>query len=918
MTMIMFTGGGNSLKLAHAFFILLVLVHLRPALGFISGVGVGDANNIRCPERERQALLKFKKALFDDYGRLSSWRSKDKNCCNWKGVHCSNQTGHVLELHLSGDLFNVYQPLRGMISPSLLELPDLTFLDLSDNDFNQSNLPEFIGSLSNLKHLDLSSTNLSGPISHQLKNLSHLQFLNLRGNDLIIIENLEWLSHLPSIEYLDLTSVNLSVVHDWLEVVSHLSNLTTLSLWGCDLPSQMFSSLSGFNYWKSLTSLESLNLDTNNLVSLPKSIGDICTLRKLYFSYNNLNAQLVELINNLSRCAKDSLESLGLSSNQLTGSLPNFALFPSLKHLDLSKNILNGIVPKSIGSLYKLEGLDMSWNFLQGTLSEPHFSNLSKLSYLDLSNNSLALEFNVNWVPPFQLKMINLKSCKLGPRFPSWIQTQRSVSVLKISNAKISDTIPIEWFADLPPTLEFLDLSGNRIHGRLPNVSTMNSNGIGFDLSGNSLEGPLPLFTANLKILKLSKNRFSGSISCLCKINGRSLTYLDLSDNLFYGQLPNCFRHWHELVVLNLAGNKFSGEVPNSLGRLSNLETLKLYNNSFSGNFPSSLKNCSSLKVIDLGDNRFSGEVPAWIGEGLPWLIVLILRSNKFEGSIPLNLCWLAHLQTLDLSLNEISGTIPSCLNNFIAMAQKRDYSNDYITSSLEYFSYVGNYTSAVFYVDSVTIVSKGREDEYGNNLGLLIMINLSGNKLIGNLPIEISSLLELVTLNVSRNNLSGEIPHLIGQLKMLETLDLSRNQFSGEIPLSMSELSFLNHLDLSYNHLSGKIPSSTQLQSFIASDFAGNPGLCGLPLSQKCWASEQTPNQSEDGEEYRDEFWKWFYGAAGFGFVVGFLGVCSSLLLKDSWRYAYFLSLENMKDCLYVTIAVNMARLWRTFQRPG
>ena len=66
MTMIMFTGGGKSL--AHAFFILLVLVHLRLALGFISRVGVGDANNIRCPERERQALLKFKKSLVDDYG----------------------------------------------------------------------------------------------------------------------------------------------------------------------------------------------------------------------------------------------------------------------------------------------------------------------------------------------------------------------------------------------------------------------------------------------------------------------------------------------------------------------------------------------------------------------------------------------------------------------------------------------------------------------------------------------------------------------------------------------------------------------------------------------------------------------------------------------------------------------------------
>jgi EIX receptor 1/2 len=94
MTLIM---GGRSLKLLYAIFTLLM--HLKLALGFISGVGDG---NMWCIERERQALLEFKKGLIDDYNRLSSWGSEDakKNCCSWEGVHCSNQTGHVLKLHL--------------------------------------------------------------------------------------------------------------------------------------------------------------------------------------------------------------------------------------------------------------------------------------------------------------------------------------------------------------------------------------------------------------------------------------------------------------------------------------------------------------------------------------------------------------------------------------------------------------------------------------------------------------------------------------------------------------------------------------------------------------------------------------------------------------------------------------------------
>ena len=742
------------------------MVHLRPALGFISGVGVADANNSRCLEGERKALLEFKNDLVDDYGSLSSWRSEDeyKNCCNWEGVYCSNQTGHVLELKL------YHHGFQGIISPSLLKLPYLTSLNLSYNiHLNRSHFPEFISSLSNLKHLDLSVTRLNGTIPHHLGNFLHLQFLHLGGNDLTV-DNLEWLSHLSSIEDLDLTTTNLSVANDWLEVVSRLPNLTTLRMTSCNLPQLSPSSFPHFNYSKSFTSLESLDLSTNQLEGgIPKFLGDICTLRKLVLLDNNLNGQLIELINNLSRCAKHSLEVLDFSMNQFTGLLPNFTIFPSLKEVHLFSNNINGTVPKSIGNLYKLEVLDVSSNFLQGVISEAHFSNLSKLRFLDLSNNFLALEFNFDWVPPFQLDEIYLSFCKLGLRFPNWIQTQRSVSILDLSNANISINIQTEWFMNLPPTLGVLNLSCNQIHGRLPNASIRSPHGLTIDLSANCIGGPLPLFPTNLTSLNLSKNRFSGSILSLCQINSPLLTYLDLSDNTFFGHIPNCLMHMHELVVLNLAGNNFSGEVPSSLGWLSKLETLKLSNNNFSGDLPSSLKNCSYLRVIDLGLNRFSGKVPIWIGEGLPILIVLSLHSNKFDGNIPLNLCWMKKLQFLDLSLNDISGTIPSCLNNLTAMAQKGD-SSDYIITGFCTFSYYEDYTSLVQYVDSITAVSKGREDEYGKNLGLLIMINLSGNKLTGNLPIEISSLLELVTSNVSGNNLIGEIPHLIGQLKKLET----------------------------------------------------------------------------------------------------------------------------------------------------
>ncbi|XP_023877014.1 receptor-like protein EIX2 [Quercus suber] len=741
--------GGWFLKLLHGF--LMLLVHLSPFLGFISGAGVGDANNIRCLERERLALLEFKKGLVDDNGMLSSWGSEDenKNCCNWEGVNC-RQTNHVLELHLGAYQNNRVQRLQGTISPSLLALTHLTLLDLSGNNFNQSHIPEFIGSLINLKYLDLSNADFSGPIPLQLGNLLHLQNLNLEGNNLTIIENLKWLSHLSLVKDLDLALTNLSVANDWLEVGSRLPHLTTLNLWSCNLPSMSLSSLPPFNYSKSFTSLESLILFGNQFDIIPKSFGNICTLRELDLSENNLNGQLFELINNLSAgCAKDSLEVLDLSGNQITGSLPNLAIFPSLKEIFLQYNNLNGTVPKSIGNLFNLEVLFVSSNFLHGVISEAHFSNLSKLRYLGLSNNSFTLEFSFNWVPPFQLEGIYLGSCMLGPRFPNWIQTQRNISNLKISYARISDTIPM-WFADLPPTLRVIDFSSNHIDGRLPDLSIKCMYLEEINLSVNRLEGPLPLLPTNLSILNLSENRFSGSISSICEINGGLLKYLDLSHNLLSGKLPNCFMHWPNLVILNFTGNNFYGEVPSSLGLLSQLQTVSLSYNSFSGDLPLSLKNCSLLTFINFENNRFFGTVPTWIGEDLPQLIILILRSNKFYGSIPLNLCWLKYLRILDLSINDISGSIPRCIDNFTAMAEKGDSSTDIISSVYNY-SYDEHLIFEKIYVDSARIAWKGRDDEYRKNLGLLKIINLSSNKLTGKLPSQISSLLQLVGLDVSK-----------------------------------------------------------------------------------------------------------------------------------------------------------------------
>ena len=92
---------------------------------------------------------------------------------------------------------------------------------------------------------------------------------------------------------------------------------------------------------------------------------------------------------------------------------------------------------------------------------------------------------------------------------------------------------------------------------------------------------------------------------------------------------------------------------------------------------------------------------------------------------------------------------------------------------------------------------------------GLVEVLNLTENGLLGMIPLEIGNLGNLRILSLSINQLSGEIPSSIGQLKELTTLYLANNQLSGNIPVELGDLTNLTMADLYNNQLSGNIPSS-------------------------------------------------------------------------------------------------------------
>ncbi|KDO55700.1 hypothetical protein CISIN_1g048402mg, partial [Citrus sinensis] len=644
-----------------------------------------------------------------------------------------------------------------------------------------------------------------------------------------------------------------------------------------------------------LTSISRLDLSLNTGPEgrIPRSMASLCNLKSINLRGVHLSQEISEILNIFSGCVSIELESLDLRSSSISGHLTDqLGQFKNLDNLDLANNSIVGPIPQSLGHLSNLRVLQIYNNKLNGTLSEIHFSNLTKLSWFRVGGNKLTLEVRHDWIPPFQLVALGFHNCYVGSRFPQWLHSQKHLQYLNLLNSGMSDLFPIR-FLKSAFQLKFLDLGLNQFHGQITDLTKVTQL-LFLSVHSNNMSGPLPLISSNLVYLDLSNNSFSGSVShYLCyRINEpKSLIGLKLKDNSLQGEIPDCWMSYQNLEILELSNNKFTGKLPNSLGSLTSLIWLLLGKNRLSGTIPVSLKNCTALESLDVGENEFVGNIPTWTGERFSRMVVLILRSNNFHGPLPTRLCDLAFLQILDLADNNLFGTIPKCINNITGMVA----ANSFTRSSQQYLPLPLD--GDVILTEKASVVSEGEAIEYDEILNLVKETDVSRNNLTKSIPLEMTNLKATQSLNFSHNSFTGRIPESIGAMRSLESIDFSVNQLSGEIPQSMSNLMSLNHLNLSNNKLTGKIPSSTQLQSFDASSFTGND-LCGAPLPKNC-AENVSVSEDENGDEDEDEVDHWLYVSIALGFVVGFGCFIGPLIFNRRWRYNYYHFLNRLENII-------------------
>ncbi|RLN04313.1 putative LRR receptor-like serine/threonine-protein kinase [Panicum miliaceum] len=167
---------------------------------------------------------------------------------------------------------------------------------------------------------------------------------------------------------------------------------------------------------QNLTYLNNLNLMHNYLTGpVPSFIGKF-PMQYLGISLNNFTGELPSELGNLAK-----LEQIYFDSSGFSGPFPStFSKLKNLKALWASDNDFTGKIPDFIGSLTKLEVLILRNCRISDKLATVNFSNLARLTLLDLSFNNITGQIPQSILNLENLGFLDFSYNQLSGSFPSW------------------------------------------------------------------------------------------------------------------------------------------------------------------------------------------------------------------------------------------------------------------------------------------------------------------------------------------------------------------------------------------------------------------------------------------------------------------------------------------------------------------
>ncbi|KAE8680081.1 putative LRR receptor-like serine/threonine-protein kinase [Hibiscus syriacus] len=225
---------------------------------------------------------------------------------------------------------------------------------------------------------------------------------------------------------------------------------------------------------------------------------------------------------------------------------------------------LTGILPPELGNLTHLEVIDLTRNYLNGSIP-------SSLSQLPLT---------------------------------SFIGNLSHLSRLLLSSNNFTGRIP-ESFGNLKNITDFR-IDGSSLSGKIPDFIGNWTKLTRLDMQGTSMEGPIPSTISELKNLTdLRITDLRGRSSAFPNLKGmEDMKELVLRNCLLTGPIPPYIGEMTSLKTLDLSFNRLSGQIPQTLQGLKKIDYLFLTNNSLTGALPGWV--LGSDDNIDLSYNNFT------------------------------------------------------------------------------------------------------------------------------------------------------------------------------------------------------------------------------------------------------------------------------------------------------------------------
>lgn len=713
--------------------------------------------------------------------------------------------------------------LTGEIPNSLMQLPSLVHLNLSDQAPRggglTGNLPSF-SALLNLKELYLNKNKLSGSIPEDFLDGVYGQsvYVDLRKNNIsgsvpqVLAESFDDLTLLlASNQITDIPQSICDLLPSW--------NSGDLKQYGCDgllCPKGSYSPIgrkTDGDFFECV-SCDDTSADAHKFLG-STSCGtsqELEALEAIYMSldgpdWNNNDGWL----ENDAFCSWYGIE-CDDEGEHVTG-------------LILDENGLSGDVPEEIFSLVSLTHLRMKVNDI--TFDFDGIEQLSKLETIYLSDTKItslkgidkakslrkidASGTNINVIPDeiynlSNLEELNLNFCNIQGALSSRIGQLVSMKNLQLLKNKLTGTLPSE-IGNLANLVE-LSLGGNDFSGSIP--STLSS-------------------LSNVEKISLYRSTPSGAST------GGPIDSAKRAGGLT-GKVP-AFNKMPKLSELYLGYNQLTGKLPSAFIRGisdKNLEvTVDLTNNEISGKLPSGLTQFSRLRIylagnkIDALDSSFCA-MENWMGGEVkyrgcdailcPFGTFNIYGREANEGS-SCSTCPFTYTAPYYGSISCTPDTEKYNENDILkkfyesTKGSKWLYSQNWLDNDVSVCEWHG-------------ITCESQLEMGGTNV--VTGIHLPSNKLSGTVPPHIFELQHLKILNLRENKVDVQLSAIpennnleeifldfteitsldgVGKLKNIRTLHLQQNNFLGaSLPSELFSLSSLESLYISDSNIGGTL----------------------------------------------------------------------------------------------------------------